>query len=211
MRVGLTGGIASGKSAVSRLFASHGVPVIDSDEIAHALLGPGNPLLSTVFARFGADLERPDGSLDRPLLRARVFADSAARHELEQLLHPAIAARAEQLADVLAGPYQIHVVPLLVEAGLGPRYDRVLVVDCPESLQLARLLARDGITPALAHAMLEAQAPRAARLAAANDVIRNEGSIEALAPQVASLHARYLLLAAPAIPSVYGGAGPQAQ
>jgi dephospho-CoA kinase len=196
MRVGLTGGIASGKSAVSRLFASHGVPIIDSDDIARALLAPGNPLLAAVYARFGTDLARTDGSLDRALLRSRVFEDGATRHQLEQLLHPAIAARAQELAAQLPGPYQIHVVPLLVEAGLAARYDRVLVVDCPPSLQLARLLARDGITPALAQAMIEAQAPRAARLAAADDVIRNEGSIEALAPQVAQLHARYLVLAA---------------
>jgi dephospho-CoA kinase len=196
MRVGLTGGIASGKSAVARLFASHGVPIIDSDELARALLAPGSPLLAAVFARFGAELERADGSLDRALLRARVFADGAARHELEALLHPAIAARAQQLAEAADGPYQIHVVPLLVETGLTDRYDRVLVVDCPESLQLARLLARDGISSALARAMLDAQAPRAVRLAAADDVIRNEGSIEELAPQVAALHARYLALAA---------------
>jgi dephospho-CoA kinase len=196
MRVGLTGGIASGKSAVSRLFAARGVPIIDSDDIGRALLTPGSPLLDAVYARFGADLARPDGSLDRALLRSRVFADSATRHQLEQLLHPAIAERAQQLAAQLPGPYQIHVVPLLVEAGLAARYDRVLVVDCPPALQLSRLLARDGITPALAQAMLDAQAARAVRLAAADDVIRNDGSIEALAPQVADLHARYLVLAA---------------
>jgi dephospho-CoA kinase len=196
MRVGLTGGIASGKSAVSRLFASHGVPIIDSDEIARALLAPGNALTGAVFTRFGAELQRADGSLDRALLRARVFADSAARRDLEQLLHPAIAARAQQLGEVAGGPYQIYVVPLLIEAGVRERYDRVLVVDCPESLQLSRLLARDGINPALARSMLEAQAPRAARLAAADDVIRNEDSIEALAPQVAALHRHYLALAA---------------
>jgi len=196
MRVGLTGGIASGKSAVSRLFASHGVPIIDSDEIARALLAPGNALTGAVFTRFGAELQRADGSLDRALLRARVFADSAARRDLEQLLHPAIAARAQQLGEVAGGPYQIYVVPLLIEAGVRERYDRVLVVDCPESLQLSRLLARDGIGLSLAHAMLAAQAPRAARLAAADDVIDNADGVEALAPQVAALHAKYLALAA---------------
>jgi dephospho-CoA kinase len=196
MRVGLTGGIASGKSAVSRLFASRGVPIIDSDELARELLAPGSALLAAVFARFGADLMRADGSLERAQLRERVFADSAARRELEQLLHPAIAARAQQLGEAAVGAYQIHVVPLLVETQLRDRYDRVLVVDCPESLQLSRLLARDGISPKLAQAMLAAQAPRTVRLAAADDVIRNEGSIEALAPQVATLHGKYLALAA---------------
>jgi dephospho-CoA kinase len=196
MRVGLTGGIASGKSTVSRLFAAHGVPIIDSDELARDLLAPASPLLGAVFARFGADLERPDGSLDRAQLRERAFADPAARRDLEQLLHPAIAARAALLAREARGPYQIHVVPLLVEADLADRYDRVLVVDCPESLQLSRLLARDDISLKLAQAMLEAQAPRAARVAAADDVIGNVGSIEALAPQVAALHAKYLVLAA---------------
>jgi dephospho-CoA kinase len=196
LKIGLTGGIASGKTAVSRLFASYGVPIIDSDDIARDLLAPGRPLTAQVFARFGADLQRADGSLDRAQLRARVFADPRARGDLEQLLHPAIAARAQQLGEAAAGPYQIYVVPLLVEAGLRARYDRVLVVDCPESLQLTRLLARDGIDPALARSMLEAQAPRALRLAAADDLIRNEGGLEALAPQVAALHGRYLALAA---------------
>jgi dephospho-CoA kinase len=196
MRVALTGGIASGKSAVSRLFAALGVPVIDSDELARAVLAPGSPLLGAVFARFGADLERPDGSLDRAQLRERAFADPAARRELEQLLHPAIAARAAQLEQTASGPYRLHVVPLLVEAGLADRYDRVLVVDCPQSMQLSRLLARDGISQQLAHAMLEAQAPRTARLAAADDLIRNDAGIEALAPQVAALHLKYLALAA---------------
>ena len=196
MRVGLIGGIASGKSAVSRLFAANGVPIIDSDELARVLLAPGHPLLGAVIARFGADLQRPDGSLDRAQLRERAFADPVARRDLEQLLYPAIAARAAQLGQEARGPYQLHVVPLLVEAGLTDRYDRVLVVDCPESLQLSRLLARDGIGLSLAHAMLAAQAPRAARLAAADDVIDNADGVEALAPQVAALHAKYLALAA---------------
>ena len=196
MRVGLTGGIASGKSAVARLFAAHGVPIIDSDEIARALLAPGSPLIGAVFARFGADLQRPDGSLDRARLRERVFGDGAARRDLEQLLHPAIAARARQLGEDAPGPYQIHVVPLLVEAGLKGRYDRVLVVDCPEPLQRSRLLARDRISPTLADSMLDAQAPRAARLEAADDVILNTGSIEALSPRVSALHANYLAQAA---------------
>jgi dephospho-CoA kinase len=196
MRVGLTGGIASGKSAVARLFAAHGAPIIDSDEIARALLAPGSPLLAEVLARFGTELQRPDGSLERARLRERVFADSAARRDLEQLLHPAIAARARQLGEDAQGPYQIHVVPLLVEAGLGARYDRILVVDCPEPLQRSRLLARDALSPALADSMLAAQATRAARLAAADDVILNTGSIEALAPQVSALHASYLAQAA---------------
>ena len=195
-RVGLTGGIASGKSAVAALFAALGVPVIDADIVARELVARGTPLLASLFERFGVGIRAPDGSLDRSALRRLVFGNDTLRRELESLLHPAIRARTEQLAMLAGGPYQLHVVPLLVETNAKLRFARVLLVDCPQSLQLERLLARDHLAPTEARAMLAAQASRAARLAVADDVIVNDGALDDLAPQVAALHVRYLELAA---------------
>lgn len=195
LRVGLTGGIASGKSTVSQLFAALGVAVIDADLVSREVVEPGSPLLTQVFDLFGAQLRRADGSLDRAALRQLVFTDMAKRQQLEALLHPAIQSRSEQLAARATGTYQIHVIPLLVETQAEGRYDRVLVVDCPEELQFARLLARDGTEPAQARAMLATQASRMARLAVADDVILNDGQSAALIPKVAALHQRYLTLA----------------
>jgi dephospho-CoA kinase len=204
-RIGLTGGIASGKSTVSNLFAAHGVPVLDADLIAREVIAPGSALLAQLFAHFGPDIRDADGKLDRAALRRLVFADANRRRELETLMHPAIRARMEQLALQADGPYQLHVVPLLVESGAAGRYQRILVVDCPEGLQWQRLRARDGLSEAQARAMLAAQASRAARLQAADDVIVNDGSLAALAPQVEALHGRYLK------PDVYVRGKPQAQ
>ena len=201
-RVALTGGIACGKSAVAALFAAHGVPVLDADIIAREVVAPGTALLERLFARFGTGIRAPDGALDRAALRQLVFADESRRRELEALLHPAIRERTERLALRAGGPYQLHVVPLLVEtrgwldSGGHRRFARVLVVDCPETLQWQRLLARAGMTELQARAMLAAQATRAARLAVADDVIINDGTLEELAPKVAALHARYLELGA---------------
>jgi dephospho-CoA kinase len=195
-RVGLTGGIASGKSTVSHLFEALGVPVLDADLIAREVIAPGTPLLMTLFERFGPGIRAADGSLDRSALRRLVFSDDGRRRELESLLHPAIRARTEQLAAQVTGAYQLHVVPLLVETHAQDRYDRILVIDCPESLQMMRLLARPGMSETEARAMLGSQASRAARLALADDVILNEGALDALGPRVAALHARYLALRA---------------
>jgi dephospho-CoA kinase len=203
-RVGLTGGIASGKTTVSDLFAAMGVAVLDMDVIAREVVAPGTALLAQLFDRFGPRVRRPDGDLDRSALRRLVFEDASLRRELEALLHPAIAARTEQLAAQASGPYQIHVVPLLVETHAAGGYDRVLVVDCPESLQWARLRARDGMTEAEARAMIEAQVSRAARLAAADDLIVNDREPAALEPQVAALHRQY-------VTGVYVRVNPQAQ
>lgn len=197
-RVGLTGGIASGKSLVSDLFAQLGVPVIDTDVIAREVVGPGSALRAALFDHFGPSIRTPAGDLDRVALRRIVFADPRRRQELEALLHPAIRARAEELARQRGGPYQVHVVPLLVETGAAARYDRVLVVDCPESLQIQRLRARTQMSEAEARAILAAQASRTQRLAVADDVIVNDGPAEALAPRVAALHERYLTLRTPA-------------
>jgi dephospho-CoA kinase len=196
--VGLTGGIASGKSTISQLFAALGVPVLDADLIAREVIAPGTPLLTTLFARFGHGIRAADGSLDRAALRRLVFSDDRLRRELESLMHPAIRARTEQLAALAPGAYQLHVVPLLVETHAQDRYDRILVVDCPENLQLTRLLTRDGVSETEAHAMLHSQTSRAERLAAADDVILNDGALDGLGARVAALHERYLALGAAA-------------
>jgi len=193
--LGLTGGIASGKSSAARDFAALGVPVTDLDEIGREVLSPGSPVLEQVLARFGSALRRSDGSLDRRALRQMVFADPDARRALEGLTHPAIMRLADARIARQRGPYVIIVNPLLVESGERKRYRRILVIDCPESLQLERLRQRDGSSAAQAQAMLAAQSPRAARLAAADDVIRNEGDLAALSAQVKTLHTQYLKLA----------------
>ena len=197
-RVGLTGGIASGKSTVARLFAALGIPVIDTDELAREVVAPGTELLARIAERFGGELIGPDGALDRRALRRIVFADSGARADLEAMTHPAIRRAVELRSAAAGGPYQMLVIPLLVERGRGYALDRVLVVDSDEALQLARVQARDGATLAEARAILAAQSSRAARVAAADDVITNDGDIQALRVQVESLHRRYLALAAQA-------------
>jgi dephospho-CoA kinase len=195
LRVALTGGIASGKSTVSNLFAQLGVPVIDSDVIAREVVAPGSALLEQIFQHFGEDLRQPDGTLDRGALRRLVFADPERRRALERLVQPAIRARSEQLTREITAPYLIHVIPLLVETHSASRFDRVLVVDCTEELQLQRLRARDGCDEAQARAMLASQASRAQRLEAADDVILNDGEPASLAYAVARLDAQYRALA----------------
>jgi len=194
-RVGLTGGIASGKSTVSRFFAALGVPIIDTDQLARDVVEPGQPPLERLVQRFVPSILTPDGHLDRPALRDIVFSDPKARADLEALTHPAIGAAAEARSAQAGGVYQILVIPLLVEKGLGAQLDRVLVVDCNEELQIRRLQARDGSTLEQARAILNVQASRPARLKAAHDVLANEGDVSAVRDQVATLHARYLELA----------------
>jgi dephospho-CoA kinase len=191
-RVGLTGGVASGKSTVTQLFRALGVPIIDTDELARDVVEPGQPPLERLVERFGASILTPDGHLDRPALRTIVFSDPKARADLEALTHPAIGAAVERRSAASGGPYQILVIPLLVEKNLASQLDRVLVVDCEEELQMQRLQRRDGSTLVEARAILNAQASRMQRLAAAHDVIKNDGALGALQPEVAALHARYL-------------------
>jgi dephospho-CoA kinase len=195
-RVGLTGGIASGKSTVAKFFAALGVPILDSDQVARDVVEPGQPPLERLVERFGAGILTPDGHLDRPALREIVFSDPKARADLEALTHPAIGAALEAQSAAAGGPYQILVIPLLVEKNLSSHVDRVLVVDCAEELQIRRLRERDGSTAEQVQAILRAQAPRALRLKAANDVITNDADIGAAREQVAALHPRYLELAA---------------
>lgn len=191
-RVGLTGGIASGKSTAAKFFGALGVPILDSDSIAREVVEPGQPPLERLVERFGRGILTSDGHLNRPALRDIVFSDPKARADLENLTHPAIGAALEARSAAAGGPYQILVIPLLVEKNLGSHVDRVLVVDCGEELQLKRLHARDGSTRAQAQAILAAQASRAARLKAADDVIKNDADMSAVQAQVSALHARYL-------------------
>ncbi len=196
LRIGLTGGIASGKTAAGAAFERRGVPLIDTDRLAREVVEPGRPALAAVVAAFGPAVLGPDGRLDRRGLRARVFGDAAERRRLEAILHPAIRAAMAAAVEALATPYVVLAIPLLVESGRRDAVDRVLVVDCPPEVQLARLIERDRETPEGARAILAAQATRAERLAAADDVIENDGSLAALDAAVGRLHARYLELAA---------------
>lgn len=194
-RVGLTGGIASGKSTAAKFFGALGVPILDSDQVAREVVEPGQPPLERLVERFGRSILTPDGHLDRPALRDIVFSDPRARADLEALTHPAIGAAMEARSAAAGGPYQVLVIPLLVEKNLRSNVDRVLVIDCDQELQLRRLQARDGGSLDQARAILNAQASRAVRLKAADDVIRNDADIVAVRNQVASLHTRYLQLA----------------
>jgi dephospho-CoA kinase len=192
LRIGLTGGIASGKSTVADMFADLGVPVIDTDLIARDVVAPGQPALQEIRKAFGAGVIAEDGSLDRPAMRTLVFGDDGARQRLEAILHPRIGAATRKQADAAGGPYQVIVVPLLLESSLRAFVDRVLVVDCEEETQIARLLSRDAESESQARRILAAQASRAERLAIADDVIANEGDLDDTREQVRRLHRRYL-------------------
>jgi dephospho-CoA kinase len=194
-RVGLTGGIASGKSTAAKFFGALGIPIIDTDQLARDVVEPGQPPLERLVERFGASILTEDGHLDRPALRNIVFSDPKARADLEALTHPAIGAAVEARSAEVGGVYQILVLPLLVEKSLGSQLNRVLVVDCEEDLQIRRLQARDGSTLEQARAILNVQTSRGARLKAAHDVIKNDGDMSAVRDQVEKLHALYLELA----------------
>jgi dephospho-CoA kinase len=193
--VGLTGGIASGKSEAARVFTALGVPVTDADVIAREVLAPGSAGLAALTAALGADILTPAGELDRARLRQRVFAATALRRKVEAVTHPLVRERIRERLVTLAAPYAVVMAPLLVESGLDRELDRVLVIDCAESVQLERLMARDGENEESARRMLAAQATRAERLAAADDVVVNDGSLEELATAVRKLHTFYLRLA----------------
>lgn len=193
--IALTGGIASGKTAVGRLFEKLGVPVLDTDQIARDVVEPSTPALAQVVDAFGSDILDASERLDRKRLRERVFADPAQRRRLEAITHPAIREELARRAAAAGGPYQVHVIPLLVEGGRVDAYDRVLVVDCPEEDQIARLVARDGADIEQAKRILAAQATREQRLSAADDVIVNTGTLADLEKFVLTLHQNYQLLA----------------
>ncbi|MFZ5656940.1 MAG: dephospho-CoA kinase [Pseudomonadota bacterium] len=196
--VGLTGGIASGKSAVAARFAALGITVVDADLVAREVVAPGTEGLAALVEAFGQDILDPTGALDRRRMRERVFADDAARARLEAILHPRIRGLLGTHAGEAPGAYVVVAIPLLAEGGGRTAYpwlDRVLVVDVPEATQLARLAARDRIDEVLARRMLEAQATRAQRLAIADDVVVNAGGVEELDRLVAALDRRYRQLA----------------
>jgi dephospho-CoA kinase len=194
--VGLTGGIASGKSLVGAMFVKLGAPLIDTDVIAREVVAPGEPGLTAIVKQFGTGVLSASGDLNRPALRSLVFADETKRRQLESILHPLIRSRTLAKLGDLEAPYALVAVPLLVETNFGALVDRILVVDAPESAQLERLMRRDAIPKPEALAMLRAQADRATRLRAAHDVIDNGGTSEATRRQVELLHRRYLDLAA---------------
>ncbi|MES9903356.1 MAG: dephospho-CoA kinase, partial [Sedimenticola sp.] len=176
--IGVTGGIGSGKSLVTDRFTALGVPVIDADLVSREVVEPGEPALEEIARLFGADTLQTDGSLNRRRLREIVFRDDTARKKLEQLLHPIIRERMQQQLSKLTAPYAIFSIPLLIETGRNSRVDRVLVVDCPTSLQIERITERDSITPAQAEAILAAQCSRDQRLAGADDIIDNSATVE---------------------------------
>jgi dephospho-CoA kinase len=192
--IGLTGGIASGKSAVAEIFAQLGAPVLDTDQIARDVVEPGTPTLARLVAEFGPEILDANGRLDRARMRARVFADPEQRKRLEAITHPAIREELAARAQRAQGPYQIHVIPLLVESGRADLYDRVLLVDTSEEAQLKRLLARDGSSQEQARQILAAQASREDRLDAADDVIVNTGTLQDLHQFVQTLHRNYTML-----------------
>jgi len=194
-RVGLTGGIACGKSTVANLFAALGITIVDTDLLAREVVAPGSALLPQITAHFGAGVLQTDGSLDRGRLRELVFANPAERQWLERLTHPAIRELTDARCEQATGKYVIVAIPLLVETGGADRFDRVLVVDCAPEIQLARLQARDGSTRAQAAKLLAAQVTREQRLAVADDVITNDGDLFALREQVEKLHQKYSVAA----------------
>ena len=197
LRIGLTGGIASGKSTVTQRFAELGVPVIDADVASRIVVEPGTAGLAQVVARFGAGVLHADGQLDRRALRDLIFQDASLRQALDAILHPLIRAEMErEVAAQAKAPYVVMAIPLLVEGGnAGKRVDRILVVDADETLQLQRLQARDGSSPEQARAILSSQASRAARLDQADDVLLNSGTVAELRQAVDRLHEQYLQLA----------------
>lgn len=194
--VGLTGGIGSGKSAAADEFAALGASVVDTDAIARELTDKGGAALAHIERLFGAAFLDASGAMDRKKMRDHVFADPAAKQALENLLHPLIREESARRIAAASGPYVVHVVPLLLESpGYRSRVDRVLVVDASEQAQLARVRARSGLSADEVRAIMRTQVSRAERLAGADDVIDNSGSLEALRKQVGALHQKYLQFA----------------
>ena len=191
----LTGGIASGKTTVSDLFEYQGVPIIDTDVIAHEIVEPGQPALDQIRLECGPEFIDLKGRLDRRKMRNAIFSDPELKSKLEGILHPAIAAEASRQVAERNEPWCILVVPLLIESGLFPWIDRVLVVDAEVSVQIQRVMARDNISRKRAQAILDAQAGRRQRLKLADDIIENNGSLEQLESAVNHLHKKYTALA----------------
>lgn len=195
--VGLTGGIGSGKSTVAELFVRNGAALVDTDAIAHELTAAGGAAIPALLAKFGPGVIDGSGALDRAAMRQSVFADPAARAQLEAILHPLIRQLAAERCQAAAAPYVILAVPLLVESGeYRQRCQRIAVVDCPESRQIERVMARSGLSVDQVRAIMAAQATRQQRLAVADDVVVNDGDLASLGEQVDALHRKYLQLSA---------------
>lgn len=195
--VGLTGGIGSGKTTVAQIFEQAGAQVIDTDEIARDLTSAGQPALARIVQLLGTDVVARDGSLDRAKVRGIVFRDAAARRSLESVLHPLIGDEVRRRVASCSGPYVVVIVPLLVETGAySDLFDRVVVVDCPEELQVERVTRRNGLSPKEVRAIMRVQASRSERMAHADHVIRNDGTPRVLLPQVKALHRLFLAAAA---------------
>lgn len=193
--VGLTGGIGSGKTTVADMLAARGAAVVDTDQIAHALTAPGGLAIPEIRGQFGDAFLTPEGAMDRAKMRAYVFAETAAKTRLESILHPLIRIETERAAAEVQGSYVVFAVPLLVESGSWKqRVNRVLVVDCSEETQLRRVISRSGLSEPQIRAIMAAQVSRKERLAAADDVIDNDGDVMALVPQVDRIHALYTSL-----------------
>ncbi|MEJ1489446.1 MAG: dephospho-CoA kinase [Candidatus Sedimenticola sp. (ex Thyasira tokunagai)] len=193
--IGVTGGIGCGKSSVTDCFTELGVPVIDADQTSREVVEPGEPALEEIVRLFGPETLQADGSLDRRYLREKIFQDSSSRKRLEELLHPIIRQRMQLQLSELTADYAIFSIPLLVETGGNNSVDRILVVDCPTPLQIERIVHRDGITPAQAEGILNAQCNREERLAVADDIIDNSGTIGQLHILVEQLHKKYTQMA----------------
>jgi len=196
LTIGLTGGVASGKSRVMECFARLGVPVLDAAQVSRDIVAPPSPALRSIAHRFGPEALLMDGTLNRRWLREKVFADAQARRDLEAITHPLIGARLREWRDAQTAPYCILAVPILIEAGFDRLVDRILVVDAHEEHQSTRLIQRDGVTDTLARQMIAAQASREHRLAAAHDVLDNSGDETRIPTLVTELHNFYLKLAA---------------
>nr|WP_318382965.1 dephospho-CoA kinase [uncultured Enterobacter sp.] len=197
--VALTGGIGSGKTTVANAFSRCGVNVVDADIIARQVVEPGNPALTAISAHFGEEIINPDGTLNRRLLRERIFSSPQDKAWLNGLLHPLIHQETQRQIAQATSPYVLWVVPLLVENQLQHRADRVLVIDVSPETQISRTMQRDGVTREHAEHILAAQATREARLAVADDIIDNNGAPDAVASDVARLHAAYLHYASQAV------------
>lgn len=195
LKIGLTGGIGSGKSTVCRLFAEFGVPIVDADLIARQLVALGQPALSLIVKSFGSQMLNQDGSLNRAKLRNAVFTDADKKRELDGIMHPLVYAQIAAEVNALTAEYCVIAVPLLLESKNPYAVDRVLLIDCPVDVQIARVIARDKLTRQQVQAIIDSQMPRPQRLSKADDVIENIAGPEQLAEQVKRLHNSYILLA----------------
>jgi len=196
LRIGLTGGIGSGKSIVCQLFAKRGVPIIDTDEVAREVVAPGEPALQQLSKHFGSAIIDNDGQLNRSELREQVFRDNDKLEQLESILHPLIREQMRKQLNRLSAPYVILAIPLLLEKGWQSEVDRILVVDTSESLQRSRTISRDQVGEETVSRIMQAQISRDKRLADADDIIHNEGDYDNIEKQVELLHRRYLHMAA---------------